>query len=468
MLMPGPASATQIMSRLGLRRRWNATGTGFAQPNTKGEPSSSSMTRQHEGPERIDVADRVEAHPAEAARRVVAEPVGHPAMRGLVQRDRGHHGHGPDGKRLADARRDRSCDGARQQFGEPALGRPRVEVARRRAASGRQNPVEPREQRGGQRRHRLQHGAVVVEPPRAEQRQIAAGLECGQRPVGRMRPLSACMARSSLRQEALNAEAAADGLGRSPRARWWPGDRGRGRGRRRARSWRTADRAERAPARNRGRAARRARPCDHGQRQMAVDHGAAVPRQMLDHRRNARRPSRPSAKARASAATRLGSAAKERLPMASVMPGRGHVEARARSRCRCRPRAGRGRSAARAAGPPRSPPRIGRRPDGRSRRADGSAAPLRRAQAHDPAAFLIDQHRQAALGRRDRAARRSSARSCARSAQLRWNRMTPAGGRASNSSRSAASSVGPAMPTTAARGTAPRAHASLTGRSARR
>ncbi len=43
MLIPGPASATQTMSSFGLRRRWNATGTGLAQPNTKGEPNSSRM-----------------------------------------------------------------------------------------------------------------------------------------------------------------------------------------------------------------------------------------------------------------------------------------------------------------------------------------------------------------------------------------------------------------------------------------
>ncbi len=34
--MPGPAAATQIMSRLGLRSAANFTGTGFAYPNRNG------------------------------------------------------------------------------------------------------------------------------------------------------------------------------------------------------------------------------------------------------------------------------------------------------------------------------------------------------------------------------------------------------------------------------------------------
>ena len=41
-LLPGPAAATQIMSRRGLRRRPKSIGTGFAYPNRNGARMSSS------------------------------------------------------------------------------------------------------------------------------------------------------------------------------------------------------------------------------------------------------------------------------------------------------------------------------------------------------------------------------------------------------------------------------------------
>ncbi len=41
-LMPGPAAATQTISRLGLRNRKKFTGTGLAQPNRNGARISSS------------------------------------------------------------------------------------------------------------------------------------------------------------------------------------------------------------------------------------------------------------------------------------------------------------------------------------------------------------------------------------------------------------------------------------------
>ena len=56
------------------------TGTGFAQPNGRSEE------RQEQGPDRIDVRDRVQGEPAEARRRVVAEPPGGPGMEELVER----------------------------------------------------------------------------------------------------------------------------------------------------------------------------------------------------------------------------------------------------------------------------------------------------------------------------------------------------------------------------------------------
>ena len=106
------------MSRLGLFSRWNATGTGLAQPNRKGELSSSSTPGQDQRAERVDMADRVEADAAQAPRGVVAQPVGHPGVRRLVERDRGDHGQEPDRELMADRQRDRSC--ARLRPAEPS------------------------------------------------------------------------------------------------------------------------------------------------------------------------------------------------------------------------------------------------------------------------------------------------------------------------------------------------------------
>ena len=54
------------------------------------------QARQQQRADRIDVADWVEAHPAQAAGGVVAEPVGHPGMGGLMQSDRQHHRQKPN------------------------------------------------------------------------------------------------------------------------------------------------------------------------------------------------------------------------------------------------------------------------------------------------------------------------------------------------------------------------------------
>ena len=321
MLMPGPASATQTMSRLGWRSRWNATGTGLAQPNRNGEPSSSRMPGSTKRPERVDVADRVEADPAQAACRVVAQPVGHPAMRRLVQRDRGHHRHSPDRQALRRARRDRSCDGAGQQLGQPRCGRLGVERLDLGPPQCRQDAVEPGQQRRRQRRHGLQHGAAVVDPSQGRTGPDRSRPPAPPGPGRRARPQSACIARSSLSSSPCTPSSPRMVRGDHGAARSSPGDLDRAPGRRHARSSRTAGRRR---ARDRHEIAASAAPPprpDHRQLEMAVDHRAAMTRQMLDHRRYAAgqqplgkgsRPARPRG---------AGSAEKERLPMASVMPG---------------------------------------------------------------------------------------------------------------------------------------------------
>ena len=207
---------------------------------------------------------------------------------------------------------------------------------------------------------------------------------------------------------------------------------------------------------------------DHRQLEMAVDHRAAMTRQVLDHRRHAAGEQTLRRSAAASSATRRGSAEKERLPMASVMLGRRHVEHRRAIDVDARPRADRGRSAApssRAASRPAASILGGEPADVAGRR---QRAPLRRTQAHHPAALLVDQDRQAPSPRQARAARRSAREAGARSAQLRWNRMTPAGGSASSSSRSAGVERRPGDPDDGRARASAGAHAALTRRSARR
>ena len=323
-------------------------------------------------------------------------------------------------------------------------GRP----AARSAASGsngsigrrgqcRQDAVEPGQQRRRQRRHGLQHGAAVLDPPRAEQRQIAAGLQGRQRPGRPASPAQRLHGEIVAEQQALNARARRGWSGRSPRREVVAGpdrveggvDDVRGHGERQIAQ-------ARAPARSRSARSSASEASTTGSSRWLSTTRPAMPRQMLDHRRDpageqavgegARRASPPGSGRRRRSGCRWPRSCRRRRRRAP-----------ARSRCRCRPRADRGRSAGRAAGPPRLPASgsAAGEPADLARRRQG--APVRRAQAHHPAALLVDQHRQPASGRRGACSSSVRARSCARSAQLRWNRMTPAGGSASSSSRSA-------------------------------
>ena len=52
--------------------------------------------RQNHGAERIDMLDRIEADPAKLPGGIVAEPVGHKGVRGLVEGDGDEEGEHPD------------------------------------------------------------------------------------------------------------------------------------------------------------------------------------------------------------------------------------------------------------------------------------------------------------------------------------------------------------------------------------
>ena len=52
--------------------------------------------RQDHRPERVDMLDRIEAHPAKLPGGIVAELIRHEGMRGLVERDGDQEGEDPD------------------------------------------------------------------------------------------------------------------------------------------------------------------------------------------------------------------------------------------------------------------------------------------------------------------------------------------------------------------------------------
>ncbi len=84
------------MSRFGWRRLPKFTGTGFAQPNRNGAFSRNRIPGTSTVPIEIDVLERVERHPSQHPRRLVAEHAGDVAVGGFVQCDRQDHGHCPE------------------------------------------------------------------------------------------------------------------------------------------------------------------------------------------------------------------------------------------------------------------------------------------------------------------------------------------------------------------------------------
>ena len=89
-LLIGPAAATSMKSRRPRRSRLTLTGTGFAQPMI-GNPLNAASERQQDRPDRVDVHERVQRDAPEQPRRGIAEPVGGPGMRRLVDRERDEH-----------------------------------------------------------------------------------------------------------------------------------------------------------------------------------------------------------------------------------------------------------------------------------------------------------------------------------------------------------------------------------------
>jgi hypothetical protein len=73
----------------------NGNGLGPAEQESRARDQQNR--RQKDGAHRIDVPERVEGHAPEPARGVVAELVGHEAVRCLVRGDRDHRGHGKGG-----------------------------------------------------------------------------------------------------------------------------------------------------------------------------------------------------------------------------------------------------------------------------------------------------------------------------------------------------------------------------------
>ena len=66
------------------------TGTGFAQPEDR-QPAEYRQQRQQDRADRVDVDQRIEGHAAEQARGRIAEAIGRPRVRSLVDRQRDDH-----------------------------------------------------------------------------------------------------------------------------------------------------------------------------------------------------------------------------------------------------------------------------------------------------------------------------------------------------------------------------------------
>ena len=217
--------------------------------------------------------------------------------------------------------------------------------------------------------------------------------------------------------------------GDDARARWWPGGRGRGPGRRRARSWRTAGRRRPARRREVGGAQLGERGVDHRQRRGGCRPRARPwPGRCLMHRRHAAGEQAVGEGAARASPPGSGSARRSGCRWRSVMSGAAtsthrravDVDADLAQVVRDQPAEQPGRLARR---------RASRRRQRADRRARTAAAATAAAAAASPG--RPPGRSAPAGGGHGRAPCSSSvsARSCARSAQLRWNRMTPAGGR---------------------------------------
>ena len=142
-LAAGPAAATQIMSRFGLRRLPKLTGTGLAQPNRNGAPRQQQHARHQHRPDRVDVLQRVQRNAAQHPGRLVAEQAGDIAVGGFMQGDREDHRHGHERDGL-----ERKIHIAAAFY--PSPRRPARRSGRRLTAAG--SPDAPGRPRPGARR----------------------------------------------------------------------------------------------------------------------------------------------------------------------------------------------------------------------------------------------------------------------------------------------------------------------------
>jgi hypothetical protein len=99
-LAPGPAPATQNMSRFGLRRLAKVHRHRFRP--SEDETGTAELREQEQTPrdqdrsDRVDVLYRVRRDPTQHPRGLVAEKLGDVTVRRLVQRDREDHRHRPE------------------------------------------------------------------------------------------------------------------------------------------------------------------------------------------------------------------------------------------------------------------------------------------------------------------------------------------------------------------------------------
>lgn len=91
MLAAGPARATQIMSRLGLRK-FPAHRHRFGRAQNDGATDEDQYQRQQDGAERIDMLKRVECDAAHHPGRVVAKVPRGITVGGFVEGDSKDHG----------------------------------------------------------------------------------------------------------------------------------------------------------------------------------------------------------------------------------------------------------------------------------------------------------------------------------------------------------------------------------------
>ena len=355
--------------------------------------------RQDDRAERVDVFQRVECDPALAPSRVVAEPARDKAVRRLMERYREDDREDP-GRRLPQHAR----PVRRGVHADPLVLRPS------RPPSARQSAARPRAQSkscapasGATASARATRACACGDSGRAAAAissiSAMSPLQCSTRSQPASSARSGALGetagerahRDIVRdQDAVEADFAADhAVDHDPRQRRRRRIVDRGvddmRGHRPGHVGQRAERREicLSPASAR-------LVIDPRQRLVAVDARAAVPRDMLDDRQYAAGQQTRRRRRGRARATRAGSVPQARSPMTGSAPGAGRSSTGAASTVM--PSSARSSAISRADEPRRfERDRVGQRRDFRRGRI---GAPFRRAQARDPAALLVDQHRR--------------------------------------------------------------------------